>query len=85
MEQIHNDDHFWDRCKTCHYFEGYDICCHKSHWGAVGDDTLKQCEEKGSYLNKTEAEEIDKGWDIVLGISAIIAVIVIALALITLV
>lgn len=30
-------------CWKCEYFDGYDMCCHRCNFGAIGSDSVKIC------------------------------------------
>lgn len=50
-ENISTSD-FWEKCKTCEYFDGYDICLHKKNFGSVTDESKKVCKNKNLWQRK---------------------------------
>ena len=33
----------WEKCKSCEFFDGYDICTHKKNFGSVTDESKERC------------------------------------------
>lgn len=48
----HNEQNFWEKCKHCEYFDGYDLCLHKKNFGAVTDESKENCKNNNFFIEK---------------------------------
>ena len=49
-----NSNSWWDKCKKCKNFEGYDMCLAKGNFGAVTDMSKQVCKENNLFIEKDE-------------------------------
>lgn len=52
ISKENNTSDFWKKCKSCEYFDGYDICLHKKNFGSVTDESKKVCKNKNLWQQK---------------------------------
>ena len=54
----HNEQNFWEKCKHCEYFDGYDLCLHKKNFGSVTDESKENCKNNNFFIEKQVEQKL---------------------------
>lgn len=57
----HNEQNFWERCKHCEYFDGYDLCLHKKNFGSVTNESKENCKNNNFFIENQGEQKTDEG------------------------
>ena len=47
-----NEQNFWEKCKHCECFDGYDLCLHKKNFGSVTNESKENCKNNNFFIEK---------------------------------
>lgn len=54
----HNEQNFWEKCKHCECFDGYDLCLHKKNFGSVTDESKENCKNNNFFIEKQVEQKL---------------------------